>query len=97
MTTTPCEGCEHIAAEYREAVIDFWAHANQDTRASCQAMTKLMSHGEAAQAQLRPFTPEELKRSPTPLQARIQKAMFHKTLHQQKTGHTVNLFGKRLQ
>jgi hypothetical protein len=79
MTTTSCEECERIATEYREAVIDFWARANEDTRASCRAMTNLMSQGEAAQEQLRPFTPAELKRSPTPFQARIQNAVFRKT------------------
>jgi hypothetical protein len=90
-----CKECEKIATDYREAVLEFWRNASEETRAACRATANLVSCTESdardAQRQLRPFTREEMTRPPSEFQVRISSAMFRKYRHQQQTGHRVNL------
>jgi hypothetical protein len=72
---TACRQCDEIVAEYRDALLNFWRDATEETRATCRAAANLMlcSEDDAtnAQQQLRPFTFDELTRLPNELQARI--------------------------
>jgi hypothetical protein len=96
--TPACKECEEIAAEYRDALLNFWRNASESTRAACRAAANLVSCSETdamdAQQHLRPFTPDEWKRPPNELQGRILAAVSRECLHQLNAGHRVTLFGK---
>jgi hypothetical protein len=91
----PCRECVEIAQEYREAIIDFWTNASDETRDACGVMAKLAgcTEGDAVHAEekLRPFSSQELFRPREENQTRIAGAIYRKCLHQHRTGHYVNL------
>jgi hypothetical protein len=91
----PCRECVEIAQEYREAMIDFWTNASDETRDACAVMAKLTgcTKRDAANAEekLRPFSSQELLRPAEENQTRIAAAIYRKCLHQHRTGHYVNV------
>jgi hypothetical protein len=91
----PCRECAEIAQEYREAIIDFWTKASDQTRDACGVAGKLTgcTERDAANAaeKLRPFSSQELLRPAEKGQMRIATAISRKCFHQHRTGHHVNL------
>jgi hypothetical protein len=58
--STSCEECEAITLEYRQACLDFWLNASDETRDACRAIEQLVvggSEADLARAQelFRPF------------------------------------------
>jgi predicted nucleic acid-binding protein len=92
---SPCRECAEIMQEYREAVLDFWSNASDETRYACRVAAKLtgLTEEDAVNADeaLRPFDFQDLHRPPNENQARIAAAISRKCQHQHRTGHRINL------
>ena len=104
-----CEQCDAILRECRIAYLDFWERASQETRDACKALGRLIGGSESDMQTVEDLLPrfspmcaEELNISTLKTGVRylrgkdpFRDAMLKRWLHQQGTGHIVNIsFGK---